>query len=392
MHKFYSPLLAEQNLLKRFSSDELKKKFGFTDEVVSGLENDSVQGNARPGFLGALVLNFLSRQGMLNGEADEIFLPAYTFSEHTGIDLSSLLDVHDNGRQIVVEKGEADERDMYISVKDLHLPLDSGESDSTLTQLANRYFNTGSFAVRNELIEKAIPFVTRIAGLVHTHIDAQAPLEDLVAEGVSSLFDVVEKFDPALSNNATFETYAAIRVRGAIIDSLRRIDMLPRQLRQRIKKYQRYREKYMHEHSKEPSKDEFSDYVIGFGESFDDEAYTQLEIEQPVSLYLAIKNADGATLLNALLDKSPLPLQILEDEELSKLVRMDLKVIPEKARKIIEAYVFQRVPLVEAAALVGVSESRACQLCSEYFNSEFHFCRTKEYLGIGKPIMLKIDD
>ncbi|MBW3012440.1 hypothetical protein KY311_04595, partial [Candidatus Woesearchaeota archaeon] len=105
MHKFYSPLLAEQNLLKRFSSDELKKKFGFTDEVVSGLENDSVQGNARPGFLGALVLNFLSRQGMLNGEADEIFLPAYTFSEHTGIDLSSLLDVHDNGRQIVVEKG-----------------------------------------------------------------------------------------------------------------------------------------------------------------------------------------------------------------------------------------------------------------------------------------------
>src|SRR5690554_2703206 len=89
---------------------------------------------------------------------------------------------------------------------------------------------------KTEQVEKYLPLVKRIAGRLAISLPQHVDEDDLIGYGVFGLLDALEKFD--LSKAAKFETYATLRIRGAIIDGLRTMDWVPHSARQKIKKVQ----------------------------------------------------------------------------------------------------------------------------------------------------------
>ena len=102
-----------------------------------------------------------------------------------------------------------------------------------MTNLWDEYRKTGSSAVKEKLILHYAPIVKYVAGRLMVHIGQNVEFDDLVGYGIFGLIDAIEKFDP--SKGVKFETYASFRIRGAIIDNIRRMDWVPRTLRQKSK-------------------------------------------------------------------------------------------------------------------------------------------------------------
>ncbi|MEW9124653.1 MAG: sigma-70 family RNA polymerase sigma factor, partial [Thermotaleaceae bacterium] len=97
-----------------------------------------------------------------------------------------------------------------------------------------QYAKTREKNLKDQLIVEYIDLVKIIAGRLYTNYGKTVEFDDLVSYGIFGLIDAIEKFDP--SKNVKFETYAYIRVRGAIIDQLRNLDWIPRSIRQKHKK------------------------------------------------------------------------------------------------------------------------------------------------------------
>jgi RNA polymerase sigma factor for flagellar operon FliA len=99
--------------------------------------------------------------------------------------------------------------------------------------LWHKYKKNSEQEAKNLLIEKYIELVKIIAGRLYTNYGTNIEYEDLVSYGIFGLLDAIEKFD--IDKKVKFQTYAQIRIRGAIIDQLRNLDWVPRSIRQKAK-------------------------------------------------------------------------------------------------------------------------------------------------------------
>src|SRR3990167_2813384 len=104
-------------------------------------------------------------------------------------------------------------------------------------KLWQRYKRTKSLAMREEIIKRYLYLVKYVAGRVAISLPPNVEFGDLVSYGILGLFDAIEKFDPEHGNK--FETYAVSRVRGTIMDELRKLDWAPRLLRKRAREMER---------------------------------------------------------------------------------------------------------------------------------------------------------
>jgi RNA polymerase sigma factor for flagellar operon FliA len=213
---------------------------------------------------------------------------------------------------------------------------------------------------QNELVTTYAPLVKRIAYHLMTRLPPAVQVDDLIQSGMIGLLDASRNYDP--SQGASFETYAGIRIRGAMLDEIRKGDWAPRSLHRRIREIS----KVVNEIENEKGRDA-RDSEIAARLGMDMELY--YETVRDASSYKVFSFEDLPSkedaLSEGLTDRIPEPLESLEQDRFQKALADAIASLPERERLVMSLYYKDELNLRETGAVMGVSESRVCQIHSQ---------------------------
>lgn len=214
---------------------------------------------------------------------------------------------------------------------------------------------------REQLILEYAPLVKAVAGRLSMYLGYNVDYEDLVSYGIFGLIDAIDKFD--CLKEVKFETYASLRIRGAILDQIRKMDWIPRTIRQRQKKIDAVI-KEVEQTTGRSATDE--DIAAGLGISSEEylDWQSQMKITGLISLneYMdqgSDVSQDYSRHMTARFDG---PEESVEKEELTKVLGEALELLTEKEKKVVTLYYYEDLTLKEISNILEVSESRVSQL------------------------------
>lgn len=226
-------------------------------------------------------------------------------------------------------------------------------------KLWEEYSKTQKADLREQLIIEYSQLVKLVAGRLSMYLGYNVEYDDLVGYGVFGLIDAIDKFD--YGKNVKFETYASLRIRGAILDQIRKMDWIPRTLRQKQKKIDYAMSKIEAELGRAAT---------------DEELATELEISmdelnswQGQAMVTNLVSLDEFTeagseikmntVANSHFDQ---PETAIEKEELKENIAIALDSLTEKERNVIILYYYEEMTLKEISRVLEVTESRVSQL------------------------------
>ncbi len=215
--------------------------------------------------------------------------------------------------------------------------------------------------LRDKLIIQYIYLVKYVSGRLRISLPATISTEDISSYGVEGLIDAVEKFIP--SRGVRFETYALLRIRGAIIDRIRSLDWVPRGTQKRYKQIQAVITDYQNRLSRNPTPDEIAKELELPREKVE-ASLLEMENNTMVSIYERKDSSmEGIELIDTIQDKKiDDPLQQLENRDVKNELSRALSKLPERERMILALYYHENMTLKEIGNTLGISESRVCQL------------------------------
>lgn len=213
---------------------------------------------------------------------------------------------------------------------------------------------------REELLAECFPIAKAIARQIHARLPRGVDLDDLVGAAVMGLMDAADRWDP--SRGVAFKAFAKHRMQGAVLDSLRATDWVPRAVRRRADSVARARTHLRTRLGCEPSTGEVGAF-LGMDAPTIAQVLREGEPQPLLSLDVA-RDEDGAP-LGDLVPGDEDPEADLQDRERRRLVATAIEALPERERIAIDLFYFREVPLKEVGRVLGVTESRACQLCSQ---------------------------
>jgi RNA polymerase sigma factor for flagellar operon FliA len=226
------------------------------------------------------------------------------------------------------------------------------------------YKNKQSRDARDRLILHYSPLVKYVAGRVAVGLPANIDQSDLISYGIFGLIDAIEKFDQA--RGIKFETYAISRIRGSIIDELRAIDWVPRSVRFKAREVEKAYTSLENKLRRMPSDEEIA---AEMGISMDElhHIYTQLSTVSLVALDELMtvegERGDRLSLTETLEDtKTVGPMEAFESEELKGILTEAINRLPEREKIVITLYYYEGLTLAEIGQVLGVTESRVCQM------------------------------
>ena len=233
-------------------------------------------------------------------------------------------------------------------------------SEDELVALWQEYLNNKSNkAVRDTLIVQYIYLIRYVVGRVKVTLPATISIEDIAGYGVEGLINAIERYSP--QKNTRFETYALIRIRGAILDRIRAQDFLPRSVRRKIKDIKNAQEKLKQELGRMPTTTEVANLL-----DMEPEKVNQLLAEDTTmtSLYDKRGNTeDSAEIIDTIQDENKLnPQENAEEQNVKQELEKALKRLPERERIIMVLYYQENMTLKEIGETINMSESRVCQL------------------------------
>jgi RNA polymerase sigma factor for flagellar operon FliA len=212
---------------------------------------------------------------------------------------------------------------------------------------------------QRDRIAAGLPFVESLARRVASSMPHSIELGDLVQDGMLGLIDAAFRFDEA--RGIKFETFAERRVRGAMIDALRR-DAWPRGVRRQRRELEAAREELRRELGAEPSLADLAARV-GSDEARLSRTIVRINTIESTSPLSAGDNVDGSLLPTALVPSEPTPPdRAYEDLEVRDRVRAAIASLPPRERKVIGLYYYQEATMRQIGAEIGVNESRVSQL------------------------------
>lgn len=227
-----------------------------------------------------------------------------------------------------------------------------------INDLWEKYTKNKDQKLREELILYYVYLVKYIAGRLYVSYNNAVEYDDLVSYGMFGLINAIDKYE--FSRGVKFETYAHLRIRGAIIDYLREIDWIPRSVRQKAKELEKaYIEVEMEKGS--DAKDKDIAEKLGITESELQKRIQSLSAYSVVSLdeYLE-QHREAAVDIDD--DNNINPTSRLEYEEFREGLTEAIKALPEKEKKIITLYYFEELTYKEIGSILAISESRVSQL------------------------------
>lgn len=215
--------------------------------------------------------------------------------------------------------------------------------------------------LRDRLVLHYAPLVKYVAGRVGTGLPAHVEVADLIQSGIFGLVDAIEKFEP--ERGLKFETYAMQRIRGAILDDLRAQDWVPRSVRGRAREVERALERLGAKLRRTPTDAELAD-ELGLSLHELREVYAQLQLTSVVALdELAAAGRGSTPLADILEDQEALdPVALLVDQDNRRQLAQAIAHLAERDRVVVTLYYFENLTLAEIGRVLGVTESRVCQL------------------------------
>lgn len=227
-------------------------------------------------------------------------------------------------------------------------------------ELWKKYSETKDQSTKGQLIVEYADLVKYVAGRLSIYFGSNVEYDDLVGYGVFGLIDAIDKFD--LAKKVKFETYASLRIRGAIIDSIREQDWAPRSLRKKGKELERAYFDLENQLGHSASDQEVADKL---GITLEDlnKLLQDVNISQMISLedYLEQNHETGFDPFS-MQRETNLPEQRLEVLELKQILAESIDKLPEKEKTVVTLYYYEELTLKEISLIMKVSESRISQL------------------------------
>ncbi len=226
-------------------------------------------------------------------------------------------------------------------------------------KLWEEYSKNPTQELREKLIVEYAPLVRVVAGRLSMYLGYNVEYDDLVSYGIFGLIDAIDKFD--LGKDVKFETYASLRIRGAILDQIRKMDWIPRTVRQKQKKIEEAIKIVETRTGKNASDEEIARQLGIAGDELN-EWQSQLKVTNVVSLNEFVEQG-GEPVMDAQNNSHFVqPEEAVAEEELKKVLEETMELLTEKEQKVILLYYYEELTLKEISNILEVSESRVSQL------------------------------
>lgn len=213
--------------------------------------------------------------------------------------------------------------------------------------------------LREKLILEYAPLVKLVAGRLSMYLGYNVEYDDLCGYGIFGLIDAIDKFDAG--KDVKFETYASLRIRGSILDQIRKMDWIPRTVRQRQKQITAAIAEVEAETGKTAT-DEQVAMALGISEDEYANWQSQMNVTNVVSLDDFVEQGSDIADNRGLSSQPARPEEHLEQEELKQMLGEALNLLTEKERMVVVLYYYEELTLKEISNVLEVSESRVSQL------------------------------
>lgn len=244
--------------------------------------------------------------------------------------------------------------------------------DTKKNKLWEDYSKSKNDKLREQLIIEYVPLVKLVAGRLNMYLGYTVEYDDLVSYGVFGLIDAIDKFD--YGKGIKFETYASLRIRGSILDQIRKMDWIPRSVRQKQKQIESAISKLEKEYGPNVKDDAIAKELgISIDEYRDWESQTNISNIASLDEFME-QGTDGSVKEfrnNTYLE----PEEAFDKTEVKQMLMDSLTLLTEKEKKVILLYYYEDLTLKEVSKVLEVSESRISQLHSRALE------KMKKHLG-----------
>ena len=216
------------------------------------------------------------------------------------------------------------------------------------------YLKNGSQELRNKLIVHFLPVVRSAAAQLRGMSGSSTEEEDLIDQGVLALMECLDRYD--VSKGAQFETYAFIRVRGAMIDYIRSQDWVPHRARSFQKKVDEAYSMLSHEKMREPDADEVAGFLDNHLKYMNHAAILSFEAVLQDMTGVIAKGELEAT------DVDTKPEESLFYKDLQRTLAEAVEALGDKERLVVSLYYYEELKYSEIAEVMGIGQSRVCQI------------------------------
>ena len=249
--------------------------------------------------------------------------------------------------------------------------MESDAKKKDMQPLWLKYKETKSVDLRNALAEHYLPLVKLVCGRLAMSLPPHLDRDDLLSSGFFGLLDAIDRFDP--TRNIKFETYAGLRIRGAMLDYLRSKDWIPVSMRQRIRKYEQTVCRLENELGRSATDKELA-------------AALNISVEE---LQVLINQCNSATVIPLeeylktdvaeTIDTNPA--NSTEFFELKETLAKAIERLPQKERTVISLYYYEELTLKEISLILHLTEARISQLHTKaIFRMRGYLAQNKEDL------------
>ena len=241
-------------------------------------------------------------------------------------------------------------------------PAASGTMAQELWQRYHQQKTASRTDIENALVQKYLPLVSAVMGRLAMTLPEHVDHDDLYSVGLIGLLQALRNYNPACGTS--FETYARVRVRGAMLDELRRMDWVPRTIHEKARRIKVVLGELEQKFGKTPTEAQMAKAM-----NLSLKEYEELLDEVRPAAFVCLdavnssEDGDSGPLYEVIADQTHEgPVEKVSNNELKQVIFERLKELPEMQRKVLALYYLEDMHLREIAEVFGLTESRICQI------------------------------